>query len=188
MISIMPKILTATRFGNPILREKARLLTSSEILSPDIQTLIANMYHTVATKSYGVGLAAPQIGESVALSVLGIKPTPTRPNLVPFKTVLINPEVIETYGDPIDKWEGCISCGTGDDTLYAKVARYESIKLRWLDERARTREEVLEGFVAHVAQHETDHINGVLFVDRVTDPSTYMMADEYRTRIAPTLV
>jgi peptide deformylase len=145
------------------------------------------MYFTVDAKSYGVGLAAPQVGESVALSVLGIKPTPTRPNLEPFNTVLINPEIVETFGEPVPKWEGCISCGTGDDTLYALVPRFESIKLRWMDERAKTREEVLGGFVAHVAQHETDHLNGILFVDHVTDPSTYMMADEYRTRIAPTL-
>lgn len=183
----MTEILTATRFGNPILRKKARPLTSDEILSDDIQMLIANMYYTVAEKSYGVGMAAPQIGKSIALSVVGIKPTPTRPNLKPFKTVLINPEIVETFGKPVDMWEGCISCGTGDDTLYAKVPRFESIRLRWLDEHAKNREEVLDGFVAHVAQHETDHLNGVLFVDHVTDPSSFMMADEFRTRIAPTI-
>lgn len=179
----MSEILTPTRFGNPILRETARRLTPDEIVSEEIQTLIANMYYTVDAKSYGVGLAAPQIGESIALSVLGIKPTPTRPHLEPFKTVLINPEVIKTHGTAKPMWEGCISCGTGDDTLYAQVPRFESITLRWLDETAKTREEKLGGFVAHVAQHETDHLNGVLFVDRVTDPSTYMMADEFRARI-----
>jgi len=179
----MPKILTATRFGNPILRQKAKLLTAEEILSPKIQTLIENIRFTVREKSYGVGLAAPQVGSSVALSVIGIKPTPNRPKLEPFETVIINPEIMETYGKPVQVWEGCISCGTNDDILFAQLPRYGKIKLRWLDQNAKKREEVLEGFIAQVAQHETDHLNGVLFVDHVTDPATFMMADEYRKRI-----
>ena len=141
------------------------------------------MRHTLHEKSYGVGIAAPQVGVSIALSVIGIKPTPNRPNLEPFETVIINPEIIETYGSRKRLWEGCISCGTGNNTLFAQVSRYKRIKLRWLDEKGTKREEILDGFVAHVAQHEVDHLNGVLFVDRVKDPSTFMMADEYRKRI-----
>lgn len=141
------------------------------------------MAYTLEKENYGVGIAAPQVGESVALSVIGIKPTPNRPELEPFSTTLINPEIIETIGDPEPKWEACISCGRGDDLLYAQVPRYETIRLRWMNETGETIEKVLGGFVAHVAQHETDHLNGVLFVDRVEDPTTYMMADEYRQRI-----
>lgn len=155
-----------------------------EIKSDTIQQLIRDMAHTLEKKDYGVGLAAPQVGKSVALSVVGIKPTPNRPNLKRFSTVLINPEIIETIGEPVPKWEACISCGEGDQTLYAKVPRYKRIKLRWLDEHGKKHEKILSSFVAHVAQHETDHLNGVLFVDRVTDTSTYMMADEYRKRVA----
>ena len=80
-------------------------------------------------------------------------------------------------------WEGCISCGTGDDILFGQLPRFESITLRWLDENAKPREEKLDGFIAQVAQHETDHLNGILFVDHITDPKTFMMADEYRKRI-----
>lgn len=179
----MPEILKATRFGNPVLREAARRLTPDEILSEETQTLIANMQYTLREKKYGVGLAAPQIGASIALSVIGIKPTPNRPELEPFDSVIINPEIVETYGRRIQKWEGCISSGKGDNTLFGKVPRYESVRLKWLDEHAETREEVLGGFVAHVVQHETDHLNGILFVDRVKDPRTFMLADEYRKRI-----
>jgi peptide deformylase len=179
----MTEILEATRFGNPILREVTQQLTPEEILSEDIQTLIKNMRHTLVERSFGVGIAAPQVGRSLALSVIGIKPTPTRPNLEPFNTVIINPEVVETYGEPQDMWEGCISCGTGDDILYGLVPRYESSRLKWLDEHAQTREEKIGGFVAHVCQHETDHLNGVLFVDHVKDTKSYMMGDEYRRRI-----
>lgn len=179
----MPEILPLTRFGNPILRETARRLTKEEILSATTQTLIANMRHTLVKKKYGVGIAAPQVGESVALSVIGVKPTPNRPELEPFETVLINPKILETFGDPVDMWEGCVSCGTDDDILFARLPRYESVRISWLDEHAKSREEVIGGFVAEVVQHETDHLNGVLFVDHVADPKSFMMADEYRKRI-----
>lgn len=179
----MQKILTATRFGNPMLRDRAKLLTKVEILSPTIQTLITNMQYTLVVKQYGVGLAAPQVGQSVSLSVLGIKPTPTRPELEPFDMIMINPQIVETYGSRRGMWEGCISCGTGKNTLFAKALRYRKIKLSWLDEQAKEREELFDGFKAHVIQHEVDHLNGVLFVDRVRDSKTYMLADEYRKRI-----
>lgn len=180
----MVNILTAVQFGNPILRENAQSLSKTEIVSSDIQSLIANMRYTLTEKQYGVGIAAPQVDVSVALSVIGIKPTPTRPELTAFDSVIINPKIIETYGKRSQMWEGCISCGTGDNTLYALVPRYKRIKMQWLDEHAIAHEEILEGFVAHVAQHEVDHLNGILFVDRVKDTKSYIMADEYRKQFA----
>lgn len=179
----MSEILPITRFGNPVLRESARRLSESEILSDEIQRLIKDMRYTLIEKKYGVGIAAPQVDESVALSVIGVKPTPNRPELEPFDTVLINPEIIETFGEPVGMWEGCVSCGTEDDLLFGLVPRYEKVKVTWLDEHAKSREKVIGGFVAQVVQHETDHLNGILFVDHVTDPASFMMADEYRKRI-----
>lgn len=179
----MTEILPITRFGNPVLRKMARRLSEDDILSSDTKLLIENMRHTLVEKKYGVGIAAPQVGESIALSVIGVKPTPNRPELVPFETVLINPEVVETFGDPVNMWEGCVSCGTEDDILFAQLPRYEKVRVTWLDEHAKAREEVISGFVAQVVQHETDHLNGILFVDHVTDTTSYMMSDEYRKRI-----
>ena len=179
----VPKILRRTVFGDPILRENARRLSKAEIASSTIQTLIADMFYTVRLKKTGVGLAAPQVGESVALSVIAIKATPNRPSLTPFETVIINPEIVETFGRRQQMWEGCISCGEGRHTLYAKVPRYKKVKLRWLDDRAVEHEEILEGMQAHVAQHEVDHLDGILFVDRVRDTSTFMMQSEFRKRI-----
>lgn len=179
----MSEILPITRFGNPVLREIARRLSAEEILSNDTQELITNMRYTLVEKKYGVGIAAPQVGVSIALSVVGVKPTPNRPELEPFDTVLINPQILETFGELTDMWEGCVSCGTEDDILFARLPRYERIKLRWLDEYAKSREEIIGGFVAQVVQHETDHLNGILFVDHVTDPTSFVMADEYRKRI-----
>lgn len=179
----MSEVLPITRFGNPVLRKTAHHLTEQEILSNEVQTLIENMRHTLVEKEYGVGIAAPQVGESIALSVIGVKPTPNRPELELFDTVLINPEIVETFGNPIDMWEGCVSCGKEDDILFAQLPRYEKVKVTWLDEHAKSRGQVISGFVAQVVQHETDHLNGILFVDHVTNPASFMMADEYRKRI-----
>lgn len=175
--------MTVTRLGNPVLRQTAKRLKSEEIASDEIQRLIAAMKETVASKKYGVGLAAPQVGESVALSVIAIKPTPTRPDVEPFEAVIINPEITETFGNRKQLWEGCISAGKNNDTLFAKVPRYKSVRLRWYDEHAKKHEKILTGLPAHVAQHEVDHLNGTLFVDRVKDSSTFMLADEYRKRV-----
>lgn len=177
------KALSITRFGNPVLRKPGKKLSAEEIKSDVVQQLIRTMFQKLASDMYGVGLAAPQIGENISLSVIGIKPTPTRPNLERFDTVIVNPSY-EGIGSLEEKWEGCISCGTGDDTLYAKVPRYETVRAKWFDASAVLHEETLGGFVAHVFQHETDHLNGVLFVDKVVDTSSYMMGDEYRKRIA----
>ena len=179
-----PRLLKRTMFGNPVLRQTARRLSNAEISSAEIQELITDLRYTLAKKKYGVGLAAPQVGESVALSAIGIKPTPARPKLDPLNMVIINPVITETFGRRIGMWEGCMSCGMGKDTLFAKVPRYKKVKLAWYDEHGKHHEKAFEGFAAHVIQHETDHLNGVLFVDRVRDTKTYMMASEYRKRIA----
>lgn len=179
----MPELLKLTKFGNPILRVEAQRLSIDEIRSERIQKLIENMKYTLQEENYGVGIAAPQVGESVALSVIGIKPTPNRPELENFDTTIINPEILETIGEAMPMWEGCVSCGSGDGLLFAQVPRFESIRLRWTNEQGEALERVLGGFVAHVAQHEVDHLNGILFVDRVEDATTYMMADEYRSRV-----
>lgn len=177
------KILTHTRAGNPILREVMPELSQEEIISTEIQNLIANIRYTNQERPTGVGLSAPQVGARFALSVIGIKPTPNRPNLEPFDQVIINPKY-EGIGRRTGMWEGCQSIGSGDDILYGKALRYKEIKAEWLDELRELHKQVLGGFVAQVFQHETDHLNGILFLDKVRDSRTFMMADEYRERIA----
>lgn len=176
------KTLKLTRFGNPILREKAHELSEHEIKSRKIQDLIRAIRDTNKQKKYGVGLAAPQVGEAVALSVIGIKPTPSRPTLEPFDQVIINP-TYQGIGRRSGKWEGCQSSGSGKNCLFGKALRYSKIRATWYDEKAVFYDEELDGFVAHVFQHETDHLNGILFVDKVRDTRTFMLADEYRKRI-----
>jgi len=175
-------IPSLTRFGNPILRQKTSDVTVDEIRSETIQQFIDELKVIIESKNYGVGLAAPQVGKSMRISVIDIKPTKLRPEVEKFSLTIINP-VYEGVGRRTPLWEGCLSSGAGKNTLYAKALRYKKIKATWVDESGAKHEQVLEGLPAHVFQHETDHLDGILFVDRVRDTKTYMMADEYRRRI-----
>jgi len=175
--------LQPTFFGNPILREQARTLPSDEIQSKNIVDLLSGMYDLLEQSDFGIGLAAPQVGSSVALFVLNVKPTPTLPDLKPYRETFINPTVVELIGDPKNMREGCISAGLGENSLSAKVPRPNAVRLQWLDQTGSAREEKFEGFIAHTIQHEVDHLNGILFVDRVEDTTTYMLVDEYRKLI-----
>jgi peptide deformylase len=179
------KLLRRTRFGDPILRRQAQPLTREEILSTEIQELIQDMRFTVQKKRYGVGLAAPQIGKSLAISVINIKATPTRPQLENFNATIINPAIVEKIGKRVGMWEGCISCGVGADLLYAKALRYKKIRARWQDEQACQHEGGFDGIIAHVLQHEIDHLNGILFVDRVRDNKTMITIGEYKKHYLP---
>lgn len=176
------KILRRTNFGNSVLRQVARRLTATEILSDEMQSLIDDMFYTVERKQYGIGLAAPQIGQSLALSVIAIKATPSRPHLSDKQLVIINPEIVRTYGRQQAMWEGCISFGGGKDFPYAQAMRYIKVRVRYLDRQATLHEHDVEGMLAHVMQHEIDHLNGILFVDRVKDTKTYVMMSEFKKR------
>lgn len=172
----MSRILSKIGFGNPILRLKAQKLSDDEITSDEIQQFILDMYYTLEHKKYGVGVAASQLGRSIAISVIDTKPTPTRPELTRHKLTIINPEITKVYGYKVSSWEGCIS-GT---ELYAQVPRYKKVRLKWQDEKNTVHEEDFDGFLAHVIQHEVDHLNGILFVDKVKDTKSYMTFKEYR--------
>lgn len=177
------RILPRTQFGDPILQTPARRLTVKEIKSPEIQELIQNIRHTLKTKKLGVGLAAPQIGESVAISIIDYEPKKHRPELEAFSQIVINPEIIRGIGKKSGMWEGCLSFGAANSPVFAKAMRYKKIEVRFHDERGILHEKELSGFAAHVFQHETDHLNGVLFPTRVKDHTTWMNTSEYKKRI-----
>jgi len=171
------------RFGNPILRKESINLAPSEIKNDSTQVFINELRTSIESKDYGVGLAAPQVGKSLRIAVINIKPTKLRPDVIPITITIINPSY-EGIGRRRSLWEGCLSSGSGKNTLYAKALRFTKIRAMWLDENGKSHDEILAGLLAHVFQHETDHLNGILFVDRVRDTRTYMMADEYKKRIA----
>lgn len=172
----MSNTLRRTEFGNPILRTPTHELTAQEVLSSEIQKLIADMQEFLKGKKTGIGLAATQVNSSARLCVIAIKPTPNRPHLEPYNQVMINPAIINTFGRKAQLWEACIS-GPG---MYAKVPRYKRIEATFLDENGRKHTKQFEGIQAHVVQHEVDHLNGILFVDRVKDTSTYTTQAEFK--------
>lgn len=174
------KVLQRMQFGNPVLREPARLLTPKEIGSAKIQELIKNMHFTLSSKKLGIGLAAPQVGESLAVAVIHIQKTKLRPDVKEFELTIINPKITKFVGRRAEQWEGCISSGQGKAGLFAKVPRYKKIELEYLDEQGKQHKQTFTGLPAHVIQHEVDHLNGVLFVDRVKDSKTYMTYQEYK--------
>ena len=180
-----PKILELRFENDPVLRKKCRRLTKDEISSDEIQDLIDDIKYTCDEKKYGVGLSANQVGESVAISVIAIKPTPSRPNLTLFDNICINPEITETFGEKEPMWEGCQSSALDEngEPAMAEVPRWTKIRIKYLDRTASEQDEVVEGFVAHVLQHEIDHLNGILFTDLI-DKNSLITNKEYRTIIA----
>lgn len=173
--------LPITEMGNSLLREAAQPVKAKEIGSTKINQLIKGLKQTLITKKMGVAIAAPQVGESLAISVIHVQPTKQRPKVKPFELVVINSSIIETFGRRSQLWEGCISAAKSQ--LFAKVPRYKKVKVRFLDEAGTQHEQIFEGLIAQIMQHEIDHLNGVLFVDRVKDPTTYMTLKEYKKQV-----
>lgn len=165
------------------LRAKSRQLTIWEMKLAKIKALVADIYDTLNAGDYGVGMSAIQIGEPLAVSVVMIRPTPNRPNLERFNRVYLNPRIVKTFGKKEPMWEGC--CSVMDDKgghLYAEVPRYKKIIVEYCDELGERHKDVASGFLAHVLQHEIDHINGVIFTDLVSS-SSIVPQEQYRKAI-----
>ena len=169
--------LPRTNFGNPILRKKAKRVTLAQLKSPTFKRLIKDMFHTV--EPIGVGLAAPQVGKSLQLAVIDIHSLQHRPNVEPYKQVIINPEILSYSKEQDAMYEGCLSF-VG---LRAEAHRSKRIQVRYIDEKGEKHTEWIEGFRARVFQHEIDHLNGTLFVDRVIDTHTILTTEEYTKRV-----
>lgn len=181
----MLELLEFVPDGSAILREKCRRLTVEEIRSVEVQKLIDDLCYTVQESKAGVGLSANQVGRLEAISVVAIKPTPARPNLKPFNEVCINTKILEAFGEKELMWEGCLSTARDEngEPSMAQVPRYKKVRIEYLDREGKKRSEVVEGFVAHVIQHETDHLNGVLFTDLI-DGGEMISYREYMGRFA----
>jgi peptide deformylase len=174
-----------THLGDPLLREIMPEVSRAELPSPRVREIIAKMKAMVESAKFGVGISANQIGARARISAIAIKPTPTRPNRARFEQLMINPEIVETFGRKVGVWEGCLSCSVPAGMLYGRVPRYKKIRVKFIDENGDSREAILTDLAAHVAQHELDHLNGVVFLDKVSRQSL-MLADEYRARIVGT--
>lgn len=175
--------LKLCQVGESVLRHKARELAPEEIASDDIQRLIALMHETLRDAP-GVGLAAPQIGEPIQLAIIEDLPEYGR-NLspqqladrerqpIPFH-VIINPNLTPIGEAEIEFFEGCLSL----NGFTALVPRYHRVHVECLDENATPRKIDATGWYARILQHEIDHLNGGLYIDRM-HPRSFMSLDNY---------
>ncbi|NLO69516.1 MAG: peptide deformylase [Porphyromonadaceae bacterium] len=153
-------ILPIYTYGNPVLRKVAEPIGRDY---PNLSELIQNMNDTMV-HAEGVGLAAPQIGLSIRLFVIDLAPFKEDDSeLSEFKVTMINPEIIEESEEMVAMDEGCLSI----PGISESVSRPEKIKVKYLDENFEERVVELDGFRARVVQHEYDHLEGILFTDKI---------------------
>ena len=159
--------------GHPVLRTKARPLEKSEIRSVPVQQLIEDMIDTMA-EYHGVGLAAPQVHEGLRIFVAALD-TGEDDEEESEVVALINPEITVVGSDTVEDWEGCLSI----PDIRGRVPRAREIKVRAFDRTGARIELSAHDFPARVIQHETDHLDGVLFFDRMKSLETMTFLDEY---------
>jgi peptide deformylase len=172
-------ILKVARMGHPVLRAKAKPLSSSEIASPRIQRLIDDMFETMIEYA-GIGLAAPQVHEGVRLFVAGVRRAEAPGDMnddtdMPFVTI-VNPEITPAGPEIVDGWEGCLSI----PDIRGRVPRPATVDVHAFDRQGRRIRFAARGLPARVLQHETDHLDGVLFFDRMPTFESLTFMDEYR--------
>ena len=155
-------ILPIYIYGQPVLRKVTEDITPDY---PELKQLIADMWETLA-QSEGIGLAAPQIGKPIRLSVIDLDPlAEDYPEYKGFRRAYINPHIVE-YDDTetASSEEGCLSL----PAIHEKVVRPTRIRVQWQDEDFQQHDEWIEGYLARVMQHEFDHLDGKMFIDRIS--------------------
>ena len=174
-------ILPVVKYGHPALRQKGAAI---EKITPEIKQLIADMFETMKA-SNGVGLAAQQVGRALQLTVIDVREVAKdRPSTLELDgqpadvakimpLVLINPEVTPV-GEAVAGGEGCLSF----PEIFAEITRPESVDVKALDEKGKPVEFRAGGLLARAVQHETDHLNGILFIDRMERKTKEEFRDE----------
>jgi peptide deformylase len=168
-------ILKVTRLGHPVLRKVTENVALPELQLPPLQKFIDDMIETM--KEYdGVGLAADQVHESKQVAVLEVADNPRYPDKakVPL-TVLVNPKVTPLSDEMEEDWEGCLSI----PDLRGLVPRYKSIRVQAFDRDGNALDFIATDFHARVIQHEFDHLNGKVYLDRMRDLSTLTFLQEF---------
>jgi peptide deformylase len=152
-------ILPIYAYGSPVLRKKC---SDIELEYPNLKELLENMYETMYD-SHGIGLAAPQIGLPIRIFIVDGSPIE---DIKPegFKQTFINPVILEEWGEEWKYEEGCLSI----PTIHENVSRKPELRIKYLDENFKEHEKTFDGMVARIIQHEFDHIEGKLFVDKIS--------------------
>jgi peptide deformylase len=169
----MPILRMVAQLGQPVLREVARKV--ADPADPAVQALIDDMLVTVAEVD-GVGIAAPQVHEPLALFIVASRPNPRYPHAPEMTpTAMVNPELLWASEEKEKGWEGCLSI----PGLRGLVPRHRRIGVRYLTRTGKVREEEYGDFLARVFQHEFDHVQGMVFIDRVEDTRELVTEKEY---------
>lgn len=169
-------LLKIARLGHPKIRQGTEPVSLEELHSQAIQRLIDDMVETMRD-AHGVGIASPQVHVSRQLIVIEVSPeNPRYPNqaTVPL-TVLLNPTIMDHAETTVEEWEGCLSV----PDLRGLVPRWTRVRISGLDRQGHAVELDADGFFARVIQHEVDHLNGKVFLDRLPDLKTLTHLCEY---------
>ncbi|MDJ0569527.1 MAG: peptide deformylase [Pleurocapsa sp. MO_192.B19] len=170
----MKQEFTIAEIGNPILRSQAKPIQN--IIDRNISELIDSLIRT-AIASKGVGIAAPQISQSYRLFIVASHPSdryPYAPTMPP--TAMINPRILSHSEEVVKDWEGCLSV----PGVRGLVPRYREIEVEYTTRQGETKQEILTDFIARIFQHELDHLDGILFLDRIKNQADLYTEAEYR--------
>ena len=175
------RLLPITQLGQPVLRHISKSVPWP--LSKTHDRLIDDMIATMK-KAKGVGIAAPQVGLGLRLFIVAPEPSvryPHSPRMAP--VAMLNPVLVRHSKRMVTDWEGCLSI----PGLRGRVPRYHSVEIEFTAREGRRLRAEMTGFIARIFQHEFDHINGRVYIDRVKDTRTLMTEQEFRRALTPTL-
>jgi peptide deformylase len=169
-------VLAITTVGDPVLRERAQEVSDEELSSPQVQAFIDDLIETKRA-AHGAGLAANQVGDLRRIAVVEVEPgNPRYPYKPPFPlTVLVNPELEPLGDETIEVNEGCLSV----PDLRGTLSRHAEVRVRFTDRDGKRRAYDVRGLTAGTFQHEVDHLDGVLFLDRVADPASFSTWEQF---------
>jgi len=173
-------ILKVARIGHPVVRTPARPVEREELVSPQLQRLIDDMVETMYEYD-GVGLAAPQVHVGLRLAVLEVPASDERSEAAVPLTVLVNPVVTPVGDETVLGWEGCLSV----PGLRGRVPRLARLRLQALDRAGTAVDLEAAGFFARVIQHECDHLDGNVYLDRMLDLRSLCFLQEFHRFVAP---
>ena len=172
----MAEILQIIQLGDPVLRSPAQLIDN--IRNERIQKLIDDLIATVE-QANGVGIAAPQVAESDRLIIVASRPNPRYPNApVMEPTAMINPKILAHSTEMVKGWEGCLSI----PGIRGSVPRYQEIEIEYTDRDGKLQKQGLTDFVARIFQHEYDHLDGIMFLDRLESTQDIVTEQESQKR------
>lgn len=173
----MAEIREVVQLGHPLLRIKAQYVEN--IQDHHIQNLVDDLTATVK-QANGVGIAAPQVAESCRLFIVASRPNPRYPHAPTMDaTAMINPKILAHSTEVVKGWEGCLSI----PGIRGLVPRYQVVEVEYRDRNGKLQKQELTDFVARIFQHELDHLDGIVFLDRMESTLDLVTEQEYQKRI-----